>query len=448
MLPIVEVPKSIEAGMLNYRDVFCREEGFDHVSRYVTGLIISPNKTLQGIYDLQVWGASSGKPNRRCMHESVFENGWDSEALMKQHRVFVSPSHRGQRREVISLDWTFSHHDRGPEIYGNKREYDYVEGRTGRFQTLVTAVVSNNRLIDGIDVVVQGLDVAESELEYLNMTSKDSYKQMDEIRERLLELLYHQKHKLEYRKRTEIAYEIVIQIEEEGLFPEAHYAFDNGVLTLELSRYIESRGKHWVSEIECSRHINWSGKWQRVDAVAEMLRQEHPESFRPIKVKCRNGEIKDYWAFTKVVRLKRYGRKRLVIVHEKEDLTDTPRFYLTDALHWESVKILETWSYRWSSEIFHEFGKQATGLESAQVRNEEAVKRHLRLSCVAQSLIQRLSVEESKSERFEFAKGKATLGQRCRKIAREVLHSMLELCKRWFTEGKSCDEVLDLLMPA
>lgn len=71
--------------------------------------------------------------------------------------------------------------------------------------------------------------------------------------------------------------------------------------------------------------------------------------------------------------MKRYGRKRLVIVHEKDDLTDTPRFYLTDALHWESVRILETWSYRWSSEIFHEFGKQVTGLESAQVRNEEAV---------------------------------------------------------------------------
>ena len=53
MLPIVEVPETIRNGMLNYRDVFCRDEGFDHVSRYVTGLIISPNKTLQGIYDLQ-----------------------------------------------------------------------------------------------------------------------------------------------------------------------------------------------------------------------------------------------------------------------------------------------------------------------------------------------------------------------------------------------------------
>ncbi len=89
-----------------------------------------------------------------------------------------------------------------------------------------------------------------------------------------------------------------------------------------------------------------------------------------------------------------------------------------------------------------------TGLESSQVRKEEAVKRHFRLSCVAQSLIQRASAVVSESERFEFAKGKTTLGQRCRTIAREVFRSMLELSKRLFAEGRSCDEVLDMLMPA
>jgi len=49
MIPIVGVPETIASGMKNYRNVFCRDEGFEHVSRYVTGLIISPNKTLQGI---------------------------------------------------------------------------------------------------------------------------------------------------------------------------------------------------------------------------------------------------------------------------------------------------------------------------------------------------------------------------------------------------------------
>jgi hypothetical protein len=31
---------------------------------------------------------------------------------------------------------------------------------------------------------------------------------------------------------------------------------------------VERGGKPWVSEIECSRHLNWQGQWRRVDTVA------------------------------------------------------------------------------------------------------------------------------------------------------------------------------------
>src|SRR4029453_3836660 len=44
MLPIIGVPETIRQGLAPYRPLFCREEGFEHVSRYVTGLILSPNK--------------------------------------------------------------------------------------------------------------------------------------------------------------------------------------------------------------------------------------------------------------------------------------------------------------------------------------------------------------------------------------------------------------------
>ncbi len=313
---------------------------------------------------------------------------------------------------------------------------------------MVTAVVSNDTLIDGLDVVVQEPSNQKEEMAYLEETAMESYDQMDAVSKRLLELLHYLKHEREYKKRTEIALELVQQIEQEGHFPEAHYAFDNGVLSLDLTEFIETRDKHWVSEIECSRNIQWGGNWVSADALWSELKDDHSESFRPYKVRCRNGETRDYWAFTKVVRLKRYGRKRLVIVHETADLSDPPRFLLTDAKHWNSGKTIQTWSYRWACEIFHEFTKQVTGLESSQVRKEEGVKRHFRLSCVAQSLIQRTSAPVSKSEKFEFAKGEITLGQRCRTIAREVFRSMLELSKRLFAEGKSSHEVVDMLMPA
>jgi len=281
MLPIIQVPETIRNGFADYRDVFCRDEGFDHVSRYVTGLIINPNKTLQGIYDIQYWDGK--KPSRRSMHESVFESGWMSEELIQRHRAIVAAQHRGHGQEVISLDWTFSHHDRGTEIYGNTKSYDYVEGRTGQFQTLVTAVVSNNTLIDGLDVVVQEPSREKAEVAYLRATVEKGYDQMESVSKRLLELLHHLKHEREYKKRTEIALELVKQIEQEGHFPEANYAFDNGVLSLDLTKFIETCGKHWVTELECSRNIQWHGNWVRVDALGAELRADHSEGFRPTK---------------------------------------------------------------------------------------------------------------------------------------------------------------------
>lgn len=445
VLPIVSVPGTIRSGMAAYRELFVREEGFEHVSRYVTGLVLSPNKTLEGIHDIQVY--EEGKASRRAMHEAVFEAGWDAEGLMGKHREVVGKDHQGRGREVVSLDWTLGHHDRGPEIFGVKKAWEYVEGRMGRYQTVVTAVVANRELIDGVGIEVQVPDFREEEMGYLEATAKESYEQMEAARRRIVELLHFQKNRLAYRKRTEIAVDVVKTIEEEGHFPSANYAFDNGVLTLELCRAIEAYGKHWVSEIEISRHINWQGQWRRVDEVAAELREQHAESFRHVTVRCRNGETKSFFVFTKVVRLKRYGRKRLVIVHEEAALTDKPRFLLTDALHWESGRVIETWSYRWAAEIFHEFGKQVTGLESAQVRKEEAVNRHFRLSCVAQSLVQRAPAIASTSERFDFAQGEITVGQKCRAIGRESLRAVLELTKRQFAEGKSTDDVLGLLCP-
>ena len=446
MLPITCVPEAIAKGTKNFRKIFCRVKGFEHVCRFITGLIVSPNKPLQGIYDCQVWEGKA--PSRRAMHEAVFEAGWDSAAFIQQHRVEVAQAYRGRGRQVISLDWTLAHHERGPEIHGVTKGYDYVERRTTWVQTGVTAVVSHRDGVDGGEIGVQDPKDLKAEAAYLKATTQESYDQMAQVQRRLLELLHYHVHRLKYRQRTEMAVEIVHQLEAEGQFPQAHYAFDNGVLTLELTRLIESRGKHWVSEVEVSRHIQWMGRGRRVDEVDTELRQHHPERFRPVKVSCRNGEEKVCFAFTKGVRLKRYGRKRLVIVHEREDLTDAPRFWVTDALHWESGRVIQTWSYRWASELFHELGKQGCGLESAQVRKEEAVTRHFRLSCVAQSLVQRAPAGASKSERYEFAAGKKTYGQKCRAIGREVLHSLLELSKRYFAEGQSCDEVLELLMPA
>src|SRR4030095_12819782 len=119
-----------------------------------------------------------------------------------------------------------------------------------RFQTVVTAVSANRQLIDGIDLQIQEPSVGKEEEAYLKATVQASYEQREQARTRLLELLPHLEPRLGDKKRTEIVVERVAQLEEEGKFPQADSAFDNGVLTLELTRRIERKGKHWVSEVE------------------------------------------------------------------------------------------------------------------------------------------------------------------------------------------------------
>src|SRR5262249_24494463 len=173
MFPMAGVPPTIANGMKNYREVFCRDAGYEHVSRYVSGLVLSENKTLQAIHAQQVW--PEGKEvTRRAMHAAVFEAGWSSEELMVKHRTEVSVDHQGGRgREVIAVDWTQAHHERGPHIHGVKEAFDYVERRNSLFQTVVTGTISNRELIDGLAVEVQVPNFSEEELEYLGMTKQE-----------------------------------------------------------------------------------------------------------------------------------------------------------------------------------------------------------------------------------------------------------------------------------
>jgi hypothetical protein len=209
MLLITRVPETIAKGMAKFRSVFCRDAGFEHVSRYMTGLIMSPNKTLQGMYDLQVWDGRA--PSRRAMHAGVFEAGWDDDRLMQRHRSEIAADYRGRGRVVIALDWTLVHHERGPKIHGIRRAYDYIAHRTTLLQTLVTAVVAHREVFDGLDVVVQNPLDLNAEEAYLQETTQAGYEQMDAVRQRVLELLHYKLHQRLYRKRTEIVVEIVRQ---------------------------------------------------------------------------------------------------------------------------------------------------------------------------------------------------------------------------------------------
>jgi len=184
MLPIVGVPETIRRGLAPYRDLCWREAGFEHVSRYGTGLLRSPNKTLQGLYDVPGW-AGEPAPSHRAMHAAVFEAGWDTEALRPHQRALLAREHRGRRRERLSLAWPYAHHERGPKSWASNKAWEPVEKRMARYHTVVTVVIANRGCLDGVEGGVQPPNVYEEEMTYLRETVQDSDEQMTRAQGRL-----------------------------------------------------------------------------------------------------------------------------------------------------------------------------------------------------------------------------------------------------------------------
>jgi hypothetical protein len=395
---------------------------------------------------VQVWEPDTPR-RRRARPEAVLEAGWEAEALRPRHRAVVAGAHRGRGREVISLDWTSAHHERGRKRWAVHQAWDHVEHRLASEQTVVTAVVANRGRLAGSEVVVQPPDRHAAEMASWPETGQARYTPLETARGRLLALWHDRLHRLAYQQRTESARAIVTPRDQAGHCPHAHDACDHGVLHRELTRGLEHAGTHWVSELERARHLQWQGQWRRVEAVAEALRHAHPERFRRMWVRCRHGETTAFWAVTNVGRLQRSGRKRLVIGHASAALRDAPRLLLTDARHWESGRVIETWSDRWTSAICQEFGTQVCGLETAQVRKEAAVKRHFRLRGGAQALLQQAPASGSATARLTFAQGATTIGQKVRTIAREALQSLLKLVEQRLAQGHSWEHMLEVLMP-
>src|SRR2546429_4422485 len=90
MLLIIRVPEILAKGMESFRKIFRRMEGFEHICRFITGLILSPNKTLQGIYDLQVWegGRRAVGP---CMKRFLSQGGMGPPLLSITEPKWLTP---------------------------------------------------------------------------------------------------------------------------------------------------------------------------------------------------------------------------------------------------------------------------------------------------------------------------------------------------------------------
>ena len=76
----------------------------------------------------------------------------------------------------------------------------------------------------------------------------------------------------------------------------------------------------------------------------------------------------------------------LVINYRRADLSDNPTFFTSNRLFWQANGITRIRRHRWPVEVYHEEGK-AEGLDQYQLRDFEAIQRHVALVAVVYSLL-------------------------------------------------------------
>ena len=404
MLPLVEFPELVQHYAPSFAPVFS-PEAWVEFERYISGLIVSENKTVDGINRLFVNESRNQSSLNRLLTQSPFEL-----SALNQARLAVLaqlPGTQMKPRGVLSLDDTLLVHY-GEHFEQIAKLWDHVSERYVWAHNLVTLHYSDDetdypvvfQLWKPVDLesLEQGLRAAAIPLKEAKQHLKTDAPH--QWREYLLGVWRRRQ-----KRRPELAalYDSKLRIGEQLLqqWGEAHpdlklpVAFDSWYTQPAFCHYLDQT-LQWpfVGALAADDQVVLKRGTEPLAQFADELQQEHrqavkrggtPTVFRPISIHYR-GTKERYYSYCETHRLKDFGRHRLVINHRAADLSDPPVCLIANRLPWHAPGITRIYRHRWPVEVYHEEGK-AEGLDQYQLRDFGAVERHVALVAVVYSLL-------------------------------------------------------------
>jgi len=401
MFPLVEFPTLIQHYAPFFEGVFSAE-AFIEFKRYISGLVVSENKTVDGINRLCVHESRNQSSLNRLLTQSPF-----SLDTLNQQRLSLLASLPGTEikpRGVLSVDDTLLTH------YGEHFEhiawlFDPLEKRFVWAHNLVTLHYSDDdtdypvvfRLWKpaDLDKLEQGLLTAGIKLK----DEKRVWKESEPSRWRAYVIGVWRRNMREpgimelYDSKLLMARQFVqqwVQAHPELKLP---VTFDNWYTQPAFCRFLDDQGLPYVGTLADDDEVLLKSRMERLDTFAARLKEEHQEAvkqekaplFKPITITYK-GEREHYYSFCTTLHVHKFGKHRLVINHSLPDLSDHPKFLISNRLIWQAAGITRIRRHRWPVEVYHEEGKEE-GLDQYQLRDFEAIERHVALVAVVYSLL-------------------------------------------------------------
>jgi len=394
--PITIYPSIVLNNLKHFEEFFSKPQ-LEHFAQYITGLIVSYNRTVQGINDNFVFHKDQSNLNR-----FLTEAEWPEEKIEQRRRELIKQEVAGMsaKNGALYIDDTLSH-KRGQKIEGVGRYFDSATKTYTLGHNLVTSQLAINE--------------RQFPLGFRR------YQKYDEAPG-------------DFKTKLGLAYELVREAVLED-YPFGVVGFDEWYFSKEFTQQIERLGKDWVTQCKGNRKVVINGR--RV-AISEWLKGLPAERFKKTKI---NGEI--YYCFQKVVLMSHQGWVKIVAHYQKEDLSDDLVILVSNRLDWDERKIIGIYQGRWSIETFYEDSKQNLGLEDYEMRKLRGITRHWYLVFLAYTLLQ-LGAFDRTLRRWLKA-NIDTIGEKCRFTAAEIVKAFILFVLRMNELKYDAEEIMTLL---
>jgi hypothetical protein len=416
MIPLLDIPEIVQHYAPYFRSVFS-EAALIQFQRYISGLIVSENKTIEGINRLFVVETRNQSSLNRLLTESPFSVEALDEARLEL--LQNQPETRIKAKGVLSLDDTLLSH------YGRCFEkIAWLYDPALRCHTWAHNLVGLHYSDDQTDYPVRfclwqpaDLDRIEAGLRAAGIpikASKLTLKQDDEQkwRQYLLGLWRRKQNQPEvaalYKSKLTLAEELLRGFVAAHPCPTLPVVFDSWYTQPAFCGMIDKELRlAFVGALAEDALLALASGEETVGCFAGRLRQEHRQQlaqeaapiFRKHTIRYK-GQPESYYSYCRSHRIRNYGRVRLVISHRQADLSDTPKYLISNRLKWQAGGITRIARHRWSIEVYHEEGK-AEGLDQYQLRDFEAIYRHVALVAVVYSLLRRAQHDRDLLKRLQ-----------------------------------------------
>jgi hypothetical protein len=402
MVPLVKFPELVEHYAPYFADIFSAAAWVEF-KRYISGLLVSENKTVDGINRLFVEESRNQSSLNRLLTQSPFSLEALNEARLK---VLASqPETQLKAKGVLGVDDTLLKH------YGEHFEhiaylYDSADECYAWAHNLVTLHYSDDAtdyplLFEvwkppDLAQIEAGLRAASIPLK----ASKERWQTEAPAKWRQYVMGVWRRHSTQpevaalYDSKLRIAEHLLAEWVRLHPNPKLPVTFDSWYTQPGFCQYLDRvLNLHYVGTLTSAAIVRLKTGEETVAEFAKRLKVEHLAAvkqggapvFRQITIRYK-GETDTYYTYCATHHIATFGKVRLVINHREADLSDNPVFYISNCLRWQAEGITRIRRHRWPVEVYYEEGK-AEGLDQYQLRDFSAIERHIALVAVVYSLL-------------------------------------------------------------